>query len=217
MFARQLNVIRSIFFLILFSSVPLSIASSTTDVKALPSAKTPHEVVEQVTQELLKTISIHRNSFSEDPEAFFDALDVLLKDVIDFDWIAYRVMGKYAKKSNLEQKNRFAYTFRRELIETYGRGLLSYGEQSIVVIPSEKDTKGLKSTRVVQEIRGPDGVFPLIYSMSLTRSGYWKVTNLVINGINLGKIFRNQFSQRARKLGGDIDKIIDTWSSSRSS
>ena len=217
MFARQLNVIRSIFFLILSSSVPLSMASSTTDVKALPSAKTPHEVVEQVTHELLKTISVHRNSFSENPEAFFDALDILLKDVIDFDWIAYRVMGKYAKKSNLEQKNRFAYTFRRELIETYGRGLLSYGEQSIVVIPSEKDSKGLKSTRVVQEIRGPDGVFPLIYSMSLTRTGHWKVTNLVINGINLGKIFRNQFSQRARKLGGDIDKIIDTWSSSRSS
>ena len=72
----------------------------------------------------------------------------------------------------------------------------------------------LKSTRVIQEIRGPDGVFPLIYSMSLTRSGSWKVTNLVINGINLGKIFRNQFTQRARKLEGDIDKVINTWSSS---
>jgi phospholipid transport system substrate-binding protein len=50
--------------------------------------------------------------------------------------------------------------------------------------------------------------------MSLTRSGSWKVTNLVINGINLGKIFRNQFTQRARKLEGDIDKVINTWSSS---
>jgi phospholipid transport system substrate-binding protein len=50
--------------------------------------------------------------------------------------------------------------------------------------------------------------------MNLTRDGSWRVTNLVINGINLGKIFRNQFIQRAKQFGGDIDKVIDNWSSS---
>jgi phospholipid transport system substrate-binding protein len=57
-------------------------------------------------------------------------------------------------------------------------------------------------------------VGPLVYSMSFTRDGSWRVTNLVINGINLGKIFRNQFTQRARKFEGNIDKVIDNWSSS---
>jgi phospholipid transport system substrate-binding protein len=213
MLSRYSNKIGKIF-LILACTIQFSWANSVIDASATLIPMKPHDVVEQVTEKLLKTIDSHRESFSNNPEDFFDELDHLLISVIDFDWIAFRVMGKYAKISSPDQRKRFAYIFRRELIETYGRGLLSYGEQSILVIPPKEDIGDLKSTRVIQEIRGPDGVFPLIYSMSLTRSGSWKVTNLVINGINLGKIFRNQFTQRARKLEGDIDKVINTWSSS---
>ena len=144
----------SMVFLILVCTMQASLAYSVTDERTTLQTKKPHDVLEQVTSELLETIDVHRETFSNDPEAFFDELDRLLVNVIDFDWIAYRVMGKYAKKSSV------------------------------------------------------------VYSMSLTRTGSWKVTNLVINGINLGKIFRNQFTQRARKLEGNVDKVIDTWSSS---
>ena len=214
MLRRYLSLTIGMLFFGLASVVAPSIANTKTDPADLTHIQQPHDLVEQVTQELLKTISTHRESFTKDPESFFGELDVLLKNVIDFDWIAFRVMGQYAKVASVDQRNRFAVTFRRELIETYGRGLLSYGEQSIVVVPPKKAISGLKSIRVVQEIRGSDGVFPLVYSMNLTRDGSWRVTNLVINGINLGKIFRNQFIQRAKQFGGDIDKVIDNWSSS---
>jgi phospholipid transport system substrate-binding protein len=171
-------------------------------------------LVESVTVQLLETIEVHRNTFGDDPEEFFTALDGLLQDVIDFEWIAYKVMGSYGKKATPDQRSRFARTFRCELIETYGRGLVAYGEQNIVVIPPKEDINGQRKVKVVQEIHGSDGVFPLVYSMGLTREGKWKVTNGVINGINLGKTFRNQFVQRAKKYGGDIDEVINNWSSS---
>jgi phospholipid transport system substrate-binding protein len=174
----------------------------------------PHQLVEVVTGQLLTMIDAHRDSFDTEPDKFFSALDCLLRDVIDFEWIAYRVMGSYGKQATPEQRTRFAEAFRQDLIETYGRGLVAYGEQSIVVLPPEKDINGLRRVKVVQEIRGTDGVFPLVYSMGLNRDGQWKVTNVVINGINLGKTFRNQFVQRAQKVGGDIDQVINNWSSS---
>lgn len=202
-------------FLVLACSV---YAAETLDesVKAGSSEleQTPHQLVTTVTDELLKAISTHRDTFDADPSEFFSALDCLLKDVIDFDWIAYKVMGSYGKKAEAEQRSRFAGVFRRDLIETYGRGLMAYGEQSIVVIPSKEDINGQRKVKVVQEIRGADGVFPLVYSMGLTREGQWKVTNVVINGINLGKTFRNQFVQRAQKFDGDIEAVINNWSSS---
>jgi phospholipid transport system substrate-binding protein len=34
---------------------------------------------------------------------------------------------------------------------------------------------------------------------------------VVINGINLGKTFRNQFVQSAQRSGGNIDKVISGW------
>ncbi len=166
-----------------------------------------------MTSQLIETIAVHRDSFDENPEGFFLALDNLLVDVIDFNWIAYKVMGSYGKQATPDQRARFADTFRCELIETYGRGLVAYGEQSIVVLPPTEDLDGLRKVTVAQEIRGDDGVFPLFYSMGMNREGKWKVTNVVINGINLGKTFRNQFQQRAQKYGGNIDQIIENWSS----
>ena len=144
---------------------------------------------------------------------FFEALDGLLADVVDFNWIALKVMGSYGKQATPEQRTRFASAFRCELIETYGRGLMAYGEQDIVVLPPVDDINGLRKVTVVQEIRGNDGVFPLTYSMGMNRDDQWKVTNVVINGINLGKTFRNQFLQRAQTFDGNIDQIIADWSS----
>ena len=197
----------------------VGVASSAAKESASESevggvAQTPHQLVESVTNQLLQTIETHRDTFDDDPEQFFSALDTLLRDVVDFDWIAYKVMGSYGKKATAEQRSRFANAFRCELIETYGRGLVAYGEQNIVVLPPKEDINGQRKVKVVQEIHGSDGVFPLVYSMGLTKEGKWKVTNVVINGINLGKTFRNQFVQRAKKFGGDIDQVISNWSSS---
>ena len=200
----------------LFLVLAGSVFAADESVNAGSSApeQTPHQLVTIVTDELLKAISTHRDTFDAEPAEFFSALDCLLKDVIDFEWIAYKVMGSYGRKAEAEQRSRFAGIFRSDLIETYGRGLMAYGEQSIVVIPPKEDTQGLRKVKVVQEIRGADGVFPLVYTMGLNREGKWKVTNVVINGINLGKTFRNQFVQRAQKVDGDIEQVINNWSSS---
>ncbi len=189
------------------------VAGSVWAESNVVSEQTPHQLVESVTSQLIETIAVHRESFDENPEDFFLALDNLLGDVIDFNWIAYKVMGSYGKQATPDQRARFANTFRCELIETYGRGLVAYGEQSIVVLPPAEDLNGLRKVTVAQEIRGDDGIFPLFYSMGMNRDGKWKVTNVVINGINLGKTFRNQFQQRAQKYGGNIDQIIENWSS----
>jgi ABC-type transporter MlaC component len=37
------------------------------------------------------------------------------------------------------------------------------------------------------------------------------ITNVVINGINLGKTLQNQFLQAAQKNSNDIDSVIASW------
>jgi phospholipid transport system substrate-binding protein len=34
---------------------------------------------------------------------------------------------------------------------------------------------------------------------------------VVINGINVGKLFRDQFAQSMQNHRNDLDKVIDTW------
>ncbi|WP_438952259.1 MlaC/ttg2D family ABC transporter substrate-binding protein [Porticoccus sp.] len=189
-----------------------AIATQAADDAVTPPEQSPHELIETVTDELLQAIAEHRETFDDKPQAFFDSLDCLLTRVIDFNWIASNVMGTYRAEATDEQREDFVKAFHRDLIETYGRGLISYGDETIVVLPPKDDLEGKRRVTVVQEIRGSDGVFPLYYSMALNREGEWKITNVVINGINLGKTFRNQFAQRAQKYDGNIDQVIDNWS-----
>ena len=49
--------------------------------------------------------------------------------------------------------------------------------------------------------------------MGLNKKAEWRVINVIINGINLGKTFRSQFVQAAQKNQGDLDQVIANWGS----
>ena len=35
--------------------------------------------------------------------------------------------------------------------------------------------------------------------------------NVIINGINLGKLFRDQFAEAMQRNAQDLDRVIDNW------
>ena len=173
----------------------------------------PHAQVEKITVELLNVIGNHAEQYPANELEYFAALGGLLEANVDFKFIARSVMGPYAKKASSEQRARFAQKFREGLIETYGRGLIGYSDQEIILLPHDALTPSQRRVTVRQEIRGDDGIYPLAYSMARKKTGEWMVINMTINGISLGKTFRSQFVQSAQRAGGDIDVVIAGWSS----
>ena len=197
-------------------------AAGDGQAAASKNVVSPYKLIEDVTAEVLAKIDSHRGKIDaggsdEEKErylnCFFGEIDATLTNVIDFNWIARNVMGAYGKFASAEQRAAFAETFHEGLVETYGRGLLSYSDQEIAVLPGVEDYAEKRKVSVRQEIRGADGNYPLEYSMGLSKSGQWRIINVIINGINLGKTFRNQFVQAAQKNGGDIDAVIANWDS----
>ena len=183
--------------------VPLSFAAET--------AADPYKKIEQVTVELLDIIATYRESYPETEVAYFGKLDQLLSAHVDFGFIARNVMGSYGRSASPEQRDQFVEIFRNGLVETYGRGLISYNDQKIVLLDATPVAEGQRRVTVKQEIRSSDNVYPLEYSLARKKSGEWMVVNVVINGINLGKTFRNQFVQSAQRSAGDIDQVIGGW------
>ena len=49
------------------------------------------------------------------------------------------------------------------------------------------------------------------YQMRRNRTGQWRLRNLIVEKINLGQIYRNQFQAAARDADGDIDSVIAHW------
>jgi phospholipid transport system substrate-binding protein len=53
--------------------------------------------------------------------------------------------------------------------------------------------------------------YVVMYQMGRSKRGEWQLRNMIIESINLGEIYRNQFQAAARKENGAIDAVIAQW------
>ena len=173
----------------------------------------PFTQINQVTGDLLTVISTYSEEYPANEQSYFAALAQLMQEHVDFAYISRQVMGPYKAQATPQQRQLFETKFRDGLIETYGRGLIGYGNEEIVLVNRSDLNAGQRKVSVKQEIRSDGVVYPMEYSMALSkRTGQWKAINVIINGINMRNIFRSQFVNAAQKSGGDIDLVIAGWS-----
>jgi phospholipid transport system substrate-binding protein len=173
-------------------------------------------VVEQTTEQMLDLIEESKAYVDEDPERFYVEVETLLDPVIDFPRFARSVMAAHYKRATPEQRQRFAEGFKWSLVRTYALALTEFNDGGVNIIPSDRPPKRPDRASVKQEIRSGGEVYPVIYSMALSSDGEWRVRNMIINGINMGLTYRNQFASAVNDpaYGGDMDRAIDGWVSS---
>lgn len=194
------------------------------------AGKTPHQTVEATTSAVLKVIADGKLYFDKEPERFYQEVQAVLDPIVDFDGFSRSVMGRYGgpqyfrslktpeeKKHYVEQVKRFSDTFKTGLVRTYGKGLLAFEGQKIVVLPPREGdiarvNKG-DTVDVVQQIFGSaDTPYVVRYKMRQDKkSQEWKLRNVTIEDINVGQVYRSQFESAVKKHKGDIDKVIETW------
>ncbi|MDV7209675.1 MlaC/ttg2D family ABC transporter substrate-binding protein [Azotobacter beijerinckii] len=188
-------------FLVLLTLLPLFAAASST----------PHQVVQQTTDTLLSDLKKNKAAYKSNPQAFYDSLDRILGPVVDAEGISRSIMTvKYANQATPGQMTRFQENFKRSLMQFYGNALLEYTNQDIRVLPSSVPVEGDRAS-VGMEVRDSYGtVYPVSYTM-VKKDGQWVMRNVVLNGINIGKLFRDQFADSMKRNGQNLDKTIDGW------
>ncbi|UZE18882.1 ABC transporter substrate-binding protein [Pseudomonas sp. B21-054] len=188
--------------LVLLATLPLM-----ANAVAAPSA---HDIIQDTTNRLLADLAANKEKYKQDPGAFYDALNGIVGPVVDADGISKSIMTvKYSRKATPAQMTRFQENFKRSLMQFYGNALLEYNNQGITVSPA-KDESGNR-TSVDMQVKGSNGaVYPVSYTLE-NINGEWKVRNVIINGINIGKLFRDQFADAMQRNGNDLDKTINGW------
>ena len=77
-------------------------------------------------------------------------------------------------------------------------------------MPSTRALSG--SVGVRQHIYGERAKpYEVIYTLRRDAQGDWKLRNVIIEGLNLGRIYQNQFRTAVATYDGDIEKVIDNW------
>ncbi len=173
----------------------------------------PHQVIEQVSRDVLAAMEHTRPLFDQNPQAFYQAIDEAVAPAVDFERMAFLVMDqRYYAISTAEQRARFVEVFRKSLVETYARGLIGVTDtQFEIALPRPADA-GQTMVNVEQILSDGDDAVEVVYAMRKGSDGRWLLNNVIIEGINLGRTFRNQFAQLATRYNEDLDQVIANWS-----
>ena len=140
-------------------------------------------------------------------------VEKLLDPVVDFPYIAKRVMGKYYRRANTEQREEFTKVFKNTLIRTYAKALVGFEITSYDLLPEGRPSpKPDKQVVSVQVTSGNGSAYKLDYYMLQQQSG-WKLVNVFLDGINLRLNFKNQFASLVQQNRGDVAKVIADWKS----
>jgi len=190
-----------IFFVLLF--IPANI-----------NAESPHEYVDRIHGNVIQIIKEKRTVFETNPKEFIQSVEDTLEPLVDYKRISRGVMGKHYKTASLAQRERFTEVFKSTLLNTYSKVLAEFQNEEIRVLPKVKKSSKPNREKVYIEIITNTKVYPAVYDMHLNKKGEWKIINIILNGVNLGLTFRNQFYSLMKIQENNVDRVINNWISS---
>ena len=198
----MISLLRRGLLVILAASLPL--------VANAAPGQSAHDIVSDTTTRLLADLTANKEQYKQDPSKFYDALNTIVGPVVDAEGISRSIMTvKYSRKATPDQMKRFQDNFKKGLFQFYGNALLEYNNQGITVDPAKDESDD--RTSVGMTVKGNNGaIYPVQYTLEKI-NGEWKLRNVIINGINIGKLFRDQFADAMQRNGNDLDKTIDGW------
>ena len=172
----------------------------------------PEIYVDTKAQQMVNVIVNNQDLFRENPEDFKKLIKDIFEPMVDFRRVSALVMSKkYYLSATPEQRSAFIEIFKNSLLDTYSSTLAEWGDQEIVTMFSA-DIEFKKNVEVKQMLVTNSSEYPITYKLRLGKDGY-KIINIVVNGVNLGLTFRNQFKALADKHDENIDAIISEWKS----
>ncbi len=173
----------------------------------------PHKFIDSQAQKMVSVIINNQELFAEDPELFKDKISMIFEPMVDFRRVGASVMGKkYYLASSKSQRLEFIQAFKNSLLDTYTSTLAQWGDQRIVtVFPEVFENK--QTEDVHQNLITASNIYPITYKVRKNKNGEWLIINIIVNGVNLGLTFRNQFQALAKEHNENIDEIIKHWTS----
>lgn len=181
-------------------------------------------IIESTTSQIMAIVDDAPDYFDADPGRFYDSIGAVLDETIDWRGFAKGVMGEYAsnaryrsldqegKEALREQLESFTEIIKSGLIRTYAKGLLAFSGSKFEIVADESGEPNARSVSIMQQVYGTgDRTFTVRYQMGRGRTGEWRLRNIIVENINLGQIYQNQFSAAAKSADGDAAKVIAEW------
>ena len=175
------------------------------------SDEDPYIFIDENAQKMVRVLIEDSSLFETDRVLYENKIKEIFEPMIDFRRVAASVMGKkYYLLATKEERAEFVLIFRDSLLDTYAETLAQWGDSTITTeFPKNKEELS-KNVEVKQILDTGTSKYPISYKLRKSKDG-WKIVNIIINGVNLGLTFRNQFQALAVSHNENISDTLRNW------
>ena len=172
----------------------------------------PYLFIDNNAQKMVQVLTLEAALFETDRSLYEQKIKDIFEPMIDFRRVAASVMGKkYYLLASQGERSEFVLIFKDSLLDTYAETLAQWGDSTITTkFPDSKSNIYEKNVEVKQVLNTGSSKYPISYKLRRNEEG-WKIVNIIINGVNLGLTFRNQFQALAVTHDENIDLTLQNW------
>ena len=197
----MLNILKKNFFVFFLLTGSLYILSD----------EDPYIFIDENAQKMVRVLTEDSSLFETDRVLYENKIKEIFEPMIDFRRVAASVMGKkYYLLATKEERAEFVLIFRDSLLDTYAETLAQWGDSTITTEFPKNKEEFSKNVEVKQTLDTGTSKYPISYKLRKSKDG-WKIVNIIINGVNLGLTFRNQFQALAVSHNENISDTLRNW------
>jgi phospholipid transport system substrate-binding protein len=169
-----------------------------------------HEYIDSNAQYFLTVIKKEGSNYDENPEAFKERLKNIWEPMVDVKVVSRLILSSKIYTSATEsQKKLFEERTKKLLLDTYVSTLLEFDNYQIL---TDEDIKVNKKTFEVSiNFFSDSNSFVTKLTVYKNSLGQYRIVNIIVDGINLGLIFRNQFQDAYLENNSNLDIAIESW------
>ena len=179
---------------------------------SIQSEENPYIFIDSNAQKMVEVLTADADLFDTNREEYENKIKIIFEPMIDFRRVSASVMGKkYYLKATPEQRSNFVNIFKDSLLDTYAETLAQWGDSTISTnFPDKLPEEDVLNIEVKQILDTGTSKYPISYKLRKNSEG-WKIVNIIINGVNLGLTFRNQFQALAKSHDENIEVTLENW------
>ena len=169
-----------------------------------------HEYIDSNAQYFLTVIKEEGSNYDDNPEEFKERLKNIWEPMVDVKVVSRLILSSKIYSSATEnQKKLFEERTKKLLLDTYVSTLLEFDNYQIVTDENIKVNK--KTFEVSVNFFSDSNSFVTKLTVYKNSLGQYRIVNIIVDGINLGLIFRNQFQDAYLENNSDLDIAIESW------
>ncbi|MEL6687592.1 MAG: ABC transporter substrate-binding protein, partial [Pseudomonadota bacterium] len=153
-------------------------------------------------------------TYGADYETAPDVLEAellkILDPALDFSSFSRGVMGKYYAQATPAQREAFQVEFKATLVDLYTSALVAAKIENLSIV--ETSSSRPDRANVAMRAEAQNGAsYMLQYNMAQNDEGAWLIRNIILDGVNIGLTYRNQFRSAMETENEDLQRVVQLW------